>query len=222
MFYRMNGLRAAIIDMRYLLSRGYNRKSAANYITSRYSLTRRERAILYRAVYPPNQAYKHMEKMVQPCCIIRKKLSIDGFNTLITLESALKGKTVIECDDGFIRDVSAVFGRFKFSDITLKALNLIFNFLEKYPPAETVFFFDSQVSFSGELASKIRELLSQRKLKGTAKTVKKNDKAVLLQGGIVASSDSIIIEKANAVLDLAGQIIKKHFQSLIFNIKSIK
>ncbi|RLE51942.1 MAG: DUF434 domain-containing protein [Candidatus Methanomethylicota archaeon] len=214
----MSKLKDAILDMRYLLSRGYKRELAANFVASRYSLSKEERAILYRAVYDENQAREHKRKIVKPEYVSGKVLSVDGFNVLITVESALRGKLLIECDDGFIRDVSAVFGKYRLSELTWKALDLILSFLSRYKPKSVLFFLDSPISRSGELASQIRRRLPHFNLTGDAKAVKQSDVAVLSSGEVVASSDCIIIQRANYVLDLAGQIVRNYTPHLILRI----
>ena len=215
-------LRDAIIDMRYLLNRGYNRKSAADYVASRYSLTKYGRAILYRGVFSEKQAISHLHKLVYPKDLDNKIVAIDGFNVLITLETALNNKLLIKCDDGFIRDVSAVFGNFKPSKNTINALKLILDFILNYHPTRILLFLDSPISYSGELALKIRNIFKRKGIAGTAKTVKRGDVEVLLKGDVIASSDSIIIERAKAMFDLAGQIIEQKYPQLIFDVKSIR
>ncbi|MCS7097241.1 MAG: DUF434 domain-containing protein [Candidatus Methanomethylicia archaeon] len=215
-------LKEAVIDLRYLLSRGYNRKTAVDYITSRYRLNREERAIIYRSVYSERDSKKRLNKLVKPEDVIGKKLLIDGFNNIITIESALAGRILFVCDDGVIRDASYISKKFKFSQYTKKAIELIFGFLKQYRPFEILFLFDQQVSFSGEMASMIRELIIKEGLHGDAKTSKKNDIELLSMGEIIASSDSIIIEKADRVFDLAGYIIKSKFSESILDISSFK
>jgi len=212
----------AIRDMRYLLSRGYKRELAVNFIANRYMLSKDEKAILYRAVYSKLQAAEHKRKIVSPTHIKGKKVAVDGFNVLITIESALMGKKIFLCDDGFIRDTSAIFGKYKFSNLTKLSLELTLNFLKKYKPKFIAFFFDSPISKSGEIAGLTRFLLKKHGIPGDAKAIKQVDKAVIEQGEIVASSDHIIIERAKHVLDLAGEIIKEKYPQLIIDLNKVK
>mgnify|MGYP000418544705 CR=1 FL=1 len=211
-------IKEAVTDMRYLLSRGYTRKSAAIFVANRYHLTKDERAILYRAVYDEETVRKHREKLVSPSFVNGRILAIDGFNVLITVESGLKGKVLVECDDGFIRDVSAVFGKYVISDYTFRAIELILDYVSTLNPQKTLFFFDSPVSRSGELASNVRSYLRRHGIDGDARAIKKSDIAVLTYGEVVATSDCVIIERADKVFDLAGQIARRHFSSLILKI----
>lgn len=215
---RLEKLKEAVIDMRFLLNRGYHRKTAADYITSRYQLNEKERAIIYRAVYSIKKSEDTLRKILKPEEIKDKVLSIDGFNNIITIENALKGNVLIKCDDGLIRDVSYTSRKFKFSENTNKALNMIFETLKIYKPSKIHFFFDKQISFSGEIASMVRLKMRDENIIGDAQTSSRNDKTIILLGEIIASSDSLIIEKAKNIFDLAGNIIKSRYNHLILDI----
>jgi hypothetical protein len=49
-------------------------------------------------------------------------------------------------------------------------------------------------------------MIAEFELKGTATTAQKADVATLRSGGVVVSSDTVIIQKAKKVLDLAGEL----------------
>jgi hypothetical protein len=202
-------LKNAIQDFRYLLDRGYKRESALKFVGDRYQLNRLFRLLLYRCVYGRKEAKKHQRKIVSQKFVLGKVLAVDGYNTLITIESVLEDKPTILCDDGFIRDLSAVHGKHKPTQTTLKALKLLAKTLLKSRVKEVKFFFDSQVSHSGELASLTRKTLLEFRLTGDASAVKQADNQVLGFGDVVASSDAVVIKKAKKVFDLAGATIKK-------------
>jgi len=81
--------------------------------------------------------------------------------------------------------------------------------LEEGQPQETLFFLDSPISRSGELAATLRRMLQEKGLAGDARAVEAPGKELLSSGGIIASSDSILIDKAEAVFDLAGYVVSK-------------
>jgi hypothetical protein len=137
-----------------------------------------------------------------------KKVAVDGYNVILTVETMLKNKKLILCDDGFMRDISAVHGKHKPTENTEKALGIFINFLKGFNPEEVVFFYDSQVSLSGETASLTRRMLKESRLNGDAKAVKKANTGALKYGEIVSSSDTVIIEKSEKIVDLAGELIK--------------
>ncbi len=199
---RIDVLYEAAEDLRFLLSRGYNRESILKIVGDRYQLDKTERHILYRGVYPGNIVEQVVKKTITLTQLSDKELAIDGFNQLITVESILKGETLILCDDGFVRDISAVFEKFKATETTFKALNLIFKTLSVNPPKKTYFYLDSPISKSGKLASLINSYFEKYGVNGEAAAIKHVDKE-LVSRDVVASSDHIIISKAQRVIDLA-------------------
>jgi hypothetical protein len=62
---------------------------------------------------------------------------------------------------------------------------------------------------SGKLAKEIRDRLRQANLTGDAKAVKVPEKILIGFPGIIATSDTAIINQSTKVLDLAGYIITK-------------
>ena len=202
-------------DLRYLLERGYHRESALRLIVDKYQLSTKQKLLMYRAVYDSSTAAKHKEKIVTADKIKDSNLGVDGYNVMITVESGLRGELLVLCDDGFIRDISAVHGKYRMTSMTEKALSIILNAVQDLKPAETNFFFDAQVSKSGELASQVRRTLKSSGLNGNACAVKRADISTLNFGDIVATSDSVLISKARAIFDLAGEILKKDYSATI-------
>lgn len=200
--------REAVKDFRHLLNRHYNRESALSFVGDKHQLSREERMILYRGVYDTQSIKRHRSKLIPTAAISGKTITIDGYNVLITVESLLSDKQLVLCDDGFVRDVSAVHGKHRPTKRTVNALTIILSPLSKHKPAEALFFYDSQVSKSGELAALTRTLIKKSELNGDAQAVKQADVATLKLSIIVASSDAVIIEKATKVVDLAGEIAR--------------
>jgi len=202
-------------DLRYLLERGYHRESALKLIVDKYQLSTNQRLLLYRAVYDSSTAANHKQKIITSDKIRGSKLAMDGYNVLITVESGLRGGLLVLCDDGFIRDISAVHGKYKMTNMTEKALSIILKAVQELKPAETNFFYDAQVSKSGQLASQVRRTLRSAGLTGSAYAVERADISTLDFGDIVATSDSVLISKAEAVFDIAGEILKKNYSATI-------
>jgi len=202
-------------DLRYLLERGYHRESALKLIVDKYQLSTKQKLLLYRAVYDSSTAAKHKEKIVTADRIIDSNLAVDGYNVMITVESGLRGGLLVLCDDGFVRDISAVHGKYRITSMTEKALSIIVKAVQELKPAKINFFFDAQVSKSGELASHVRRILKGSGLTGDACAVERADVSTLDFGEIVATSDSVLISKAGAVFDLAGEILKKDYRAAI-------
>jgi len=141
-------------------------------------------------------------------------MGVDGYNVLITLESILTGKQVVKCDDGYIRDLRAIFGKYKPSRATDRALAELLNLLKKARLGEVVVLFDKQVSRSGELAGATRRGLEKFGLNGNSTAVVGVD-FKLRAFDVVASSDRAIILRAKAVWDIPSELLKRKKANII-------
>ncbi len=202
-------LQNAAEDFRYLLNRRYPRKAALELVGNRYGLTFEERHLLHRGVFSNSDSKSRKKKMIPITGIRNKDLAIDGHNVLITIEAALSGRPLVLADDGFIRDISGLSGSFAKSEITEAAIQLILNVLKKWKPPKTLFLFDAPISMSGKLAEEIRDRLKRENLLGDAMAVKVPEKILIGYPGVIATSDTAIINPSKKVLDLAGYIITK-------------
>jgi hypothetical protein len=205
----MTSLLKAASDLRYLLDKNYDRKGAVTFVGNHYQLTKADREILKRGVYPDSVAKARWNKLLKPELLNNRPLAVDGHNVVITVESALLGRTLIASDDGLIRDTAGIHGSYRQQKITRKALELILNFLKAITPEFVLFLFDAPLSQSGELALTVTKNLSLYGLQGMARAVPVPEKELYDFQGPVASSDSVIIDRVKEPFDLAGQIIRK-------------
>lgn len=201
-------LTSAVHDLRYLLDQGYPRDSAVEFVANHYRLRLRQRHLLARCVFSRDELAKHKEKSVNASEVRGRRLGIDGYNVLITVESILTKKRVVRCDDGFIRDLRAIFGKYRMTRSTRRALVELLRVVGDAKPGETVILFDQQVSKSGELAAMAREELAWLGLKGDARTAVGTD-AKIRGFDIAASSDRAIIERARAVWDISAAVVRR-------------
>jgi hypothetical protein len=171
-----------------------------------------------RAVYDEAEAEKRRKKLVKINDIRGEVVSIDGYNLLITVESMLSNRLLVHCDDHLTRDVSGVFGKHKITPVTTQALGIILQSLKEHEPKEVYFVYDKQVSRSGELAYKTRTMMADLQLKGIATTAPKADIATIKAGGVIVSSDSLVAQKAERILDLAGELASEASYSNILQL----
>jgi len=202
-------LQNASDDFRYLLNRRYPRKAALELVGNRYGLTFDERHLLHRGVFSSKNSQARRKKRISVKEIRNKDLAIDGHNVLITIEAGLSGRPLVLADDGFVRDISGLSGSFAKSEVTEKAIQLILKVLKKRKPHKIIFLFDAPISMSGRLAEEIRDRLKRDNLLGDAMAVKVPEKILIGFPGIVATSDTDIIDRSKKVLDLAGYVITK-------------
>jgi hypothetical protein len=204
----------AVRELRYLLNRGYPLDSAVLFVANHHRLKLNERNLLARCVFSKAEVASHRAKAVSSAKVRGKRIGVDGYNALITAESILTGKPVVRCDDGFIRDLRAIFGKYRMSPATPRALTKVINAIAKARPSEVVIMFDSQVSRSGELAAMVRQRLKRIGPEGDARTAAGVDLKV--RGfEVAASSDRAIIERVKAAWDIPAEIMRRRSANVI-------
>ncbi len=204
---RLDVLSQAALDMRFLLDRGYPRKSASELVAQRYGLSGRERNLLYRCVFSWKEAIEVRGKLISEYELKGKRLCIDGYNVLITVESWLKDSIVVKCDDSLLRDITGSYGKHSFSEHTERAVEILIVKLKELEVKDAVAYFDSGVSYSGELCRYIERAAEKRGVPLKAETAKRADMAVLSCNGIICSSDRVVVSRAKKVFDLAASVI---------------
>ncbi len=195
-------------DFRHLLGRGYPRKNSLELIGNRYSLTKEQRDLLHRGVFAPEDAARRREKILSIQALEGVALAVDGYNVLITVEAALCRRPLIVADDGLIRDISGISSGYTVTSITDKAIALILDRLISSHPKRVDFLFDSPISKSGHLASGVTDRLRASRLAGEAQAVRVPETILMGYPGLVATSDSAIIDGVKAVVDLAAHVIR--------------
>ncbi len=201
-------LENAATDIRYLLDRGYPQEGAVRFVCAHYRLDVKTRYLLSRTVLSCEVAEKRRVKFL-PCDKIEgSSIVIDGYNIIIGMESILEKKAYL-CDDGVIRDIKGAFRNFKVSSNTEEAVGLILEFLKEMKPETVVFLLDSQISKSGMLARRLREKLAEAGLRGDARTSKHVDHDLKRCGEIVASSDGVIIDEAERVVNFLRCLVER-------------
>ncbi|MGC8817056.1 MAG: DUF434 domain-containing protein [Candidatus Hadarchaeum sp.] len=199
-------LRRATVDLLYLLDHGYPRDSAVNFVANHYRLPLEERHLLARCVFSQREAEEHRRKLIRMNGVRGRRLGVDGYNVLITVESLLTGKRVVLCNDGIVRDLRAIFGKYRAGTATPRAIAELVEAVARAKPSEVVIFFDKQVSRSGELAADFRRRIEAAGLRGGALAVGGVDKK--LEGfEVVASSDRVVIQRARKVWDIPQELM---------------
>ncbi len=202
----------AIKDYKYLLNRGYPQKSALNLVVVRYGLKPAERSLLLRCVH------RDSDVEVVRRALIRdprgKDLILDGYNTILTLVSALECKELYLCDDGIVRDLRSAYVKDFGTKLVNKALEIIDTYLRELKPKSVKVFLDANVSWSARHAEFIRGLMPYAEVV----LAKKADIGVITSEGVVCSSDYLILKSARAAYDLAGNIVKKLFPEKVIDL----
>jgi hypothetical protein len=211
-------LTPAARDLRFLLSRGYPRDSAIRFVGDHFQLHRGERDLLFRGVFTREQEKARKAKMIAVSALADARLVIDGHNVLITLESAIRGRPLLMANDGFVRDISRVFRRFRPTERTKTAWCMVERLLADYPPAHVAVILDAPLPKSGELAARINRWMKDAGIAGEAAAETRPETAILRLQGIKATADSIIIDRSRRVFDLAGHIIRRRMRTGIIHL----
>ena len=209
---KFKDLQKAARDFRFLLNRGYPRKAALELVGNRYGLTSDERHLLHRGVFSDSDSESRRKKKVFLGDVLNQDLVIDGHNVLITIEAGISGRPLILGDDGFIRDISGVSGNFKKTETTEKAIQFIIRAIKKMRPTQTLFLLDAPISKSGELAEAVRNYLKKENISGNAMALRIPERILIGFPGVVATSDTAIINRSKKVLDLAGHVLRKSIE----------
>ena len=202
-------IKEAAKDFRYLLARGYPRAAALTLVGNRHALNHTTRQLLHRGVFAPMEAVARRARLRLLNEVAGRPLGLDGHNVLITLECALRWLPLVAADDGFIRDVGQVSRAFRASPETEQALLLLADYLVQQQAGPVSVFYDAPLSLSGELAQHTREIFAARGLAVAAAAVPVPERELFLCSGPIASSDTALIDAHPAVVDLAGEIIRR-------------
>ena len=203
------GIRRAVADYSLLLSKGYAEKSSLKLVGDRFTLTERQRLAVMRSACSDEQQSGRKSRQLDINAVAGQMIAIDGYNVLITIEAAMSGGLIFRGRDGCCRDLASIHGTYRRVSETQPAIELIGGFLQQIGINQALWLLDSPVSNSGRLKTLIREIAEKNGWGWEIELVISPD-AVLIKGEkIVASSDSVVLDKCGKWVDLAGEIIKK-------------
>ncbi len=151
-------LREAGEELYYLINRGYQIKPASTFVGNHHLLSERQRLALVRSISPKGSIEERVAKEVHE--LKDSIVYIDTCNTVITLEIAFFGSTLLSCMDGTIRDLAGLRGTYRIIDKTDLAVEAIRKVLEAEGVKEAHFLIDAPISNSGRLSCKIEDMLT--------------------------------------------------------------
>ncbi len=191
-------LRTAVAEYAWLLTHGYATESALKLVGDRHALTARQRMAVMRCACA-DQALSHRGRnLVPPQDCRGSPLGIDGYNVLITIESALSGGLVLVGRDGCYRDLAGVHGTYRKVEETQPAVEFIIDFVDSLPVKRVDWYLDRPVSNSGRLKTLMAEVLDERsgepRLTWNIELVDSPDKMLRVYPGVIATADSGILD----------------------------
>src|SRR5947208_3428937 len=84
-------LATAVADLAWLLTRGYAEPSSLKLVGDRYRLVERQRTAVLRSACSDSALADRKSRQVDASSLRSQPIRIDGFNLILTLESALGG-----------------------------------------------------------------------------------------------------------------------------------
>jgi hypothetical protein len=199
-------LRTAVAEYSWLLSRGYAEKSALKLVGDRYQLTARQRLAVRRSSCADAAREDRLRKQHPPGDPPGEALLVDGYNALITVESALSGGFIFRGRDGCYRDLASLHGTYRAVEETAPAIELVGEVIADFPIGRVTWYLDAPVSNSGRLARLVLEIARRRRWDWSAQLDASPDRTLAASAEVVATSDSWILDHCRAWTNLAREV----------------
>ena len=203
-------LRQGVHDLSWLLSHGYAMVSAVKLVGDRWTLTERQRMAMRRAACSDEGLAKRSGTRAMAAQVNGRKLLIDGFNVVTTVEAALGGGVVLRCRDETYRDIAGVHGTYRQVAETIPALRLLGQTVFGLNAAEVRWLFDRPVSNSGRIRGILLETAEQNNWNWTVELLDNPDAELKASPDIIATADSAILDRCACWLNLARLVIDAH------------
>jgi hypothetical protein len=204
-------LQSAVADLAWLLTRGYNDKSALKLVGDRYTLTARQRQAVARSTCGNAERERRLAHQVDPADLRDHVIVIDGFNLLITLETALSGGIILPGREGCYRDMASMHGNYRVLSETRPALELIQAELTVLGVCRAIWYFDQPVSNSGRLKTLLATIATDHQIGPPVdiQLVPDPDPILAASSDIIVTSDSAILDQCQRWFNLAHHLISK-------------
>ena len=206
---QLDKLKTALSELSWLLNHGYAVNASSELVGNRYQLTARQRMAIVRIVCTDEQITKRKAKCLPLSELKDKTVLIDGFNLLITIETALGGGVIFNCSDGCYRDLSSVYGSYKIVAETRAAIEYIGKTLELGEVKKVIWLFDRPVSNSAKVAELVREVAAEHNWSFEAEVTDGTDSLLSKSTHTIVTCDSAILERTKRWCNLASVTIKK-------------
>lgn len=202
-------LREGVSDLSWLLTRGYADKSALKIVGDRFNLTERQRIAVMRCACSDAALEQRSSSQVHVEDTAGHALVVDGYNLLTTVEAALAGGVILAARDGCYRDVASMHGTFRKVEETEPALSCVARVLADLDIPTCTWLLDSPVSNSGRLREAMLSLAEQGGWNWRIELVPNPDHLLSESSAIVATADSVILDRCERWINLARQVVNR-------------
>lgn len=208
-------LRTAVAEFSWLLTRGYAVDSALKLVGDRYDLTARQRMAIRRSSCSDSSLRRRAATLLALDEAAGRPIAVDGYNLLITVESALSGGLILIGRDGCYRDLASVHGTYRKVEETAPAVGIIADYLTTLGTSHIDWYLDKPVANSGRLKTLIAELVFSPESDDTGQIptwnielVNSPDRVLMECRNPVVTSDSVVLDCCSVWLNVAADIVK--------------
>ncbi|MCC6750850.1 MAG: DUF434 domain-containing protein [Deltaproteobacteria bacterium] len=205
----LGALRAAVAELSWLLSHGYRDASALKLVGDRHALTQRQRVAVGRCACSDAALARRAVSRLSPEALHGRGVVVDGFNCLITLETALSGGLLLLGRDGCTRDLGSVHGSYRAVEETERAISLVGEWLTGRGASRVCWLLDRPVSNSGRLRARLLEQAAAQAWPWTVELLANPDRTLAASSDVVASADSWVLDRCSAWVDLTGEVVAR-------------
>ena len=203
-------IRRAVVDMEWLLSHGYPERASLKLVGDRFRLQDRQRKAIFRTACSNQDLELRTKHQVHAEQVTGQTILLDGFNVLITVESALSDGFLFESRDGCYRDLASIHGSYKRVTETQEAILLIGEYLQEIGVQKATWYFDRPISNSGRLKTMLYQIADEKEWNWKIDLVYNPDKVLIAADEIVVSSDSIILNESKQWFNLAREVVDSY------------
>lgn len=200
-------LRTATSELCWLLDRGYALRSSLALTGDRHGLTQRQRLAVARCACSREQQERRIAHQVEPAALAGAELWIDSYNLLITLEAALAGGVILLGRDSCYRDMASLHGTYREVAETRRAAALVGDAAAHWGVSRCHWLLDRPVGNSGRLKTALLELAQSAGWSWTVELAFNPDQILGATAEIVASSDSVVLDRCTQWCNVARAII---------------
>ena len=204
------GIREAAGEYAWLLTRGYADKSALKLVGDRHELYARQRMAIWRTTCSDQALNSRKAREVTPAGCAGRTLGIDGYNVLVTVESAMSGGVVLIGRDGCCRDLASVHGTYRRVEETAPAVERIAEHVVALGVERVDWYLDKPVSNSGRLKALIADVLETHGWleRFNIELSDSPDHVLANYSGFVVTADGPVLDRCGRWTNLGYDIIR--------------
>jgi hypothetical protein len=199
-------LTAATRELSFLFEHAYAPDAALKLVGDHHQLTARQRKAVLRAACSESSARLRRQHHVEPSGLHGGSVAIDGFNCLISVEAMLAHAPLFRGRDGALRDLASVHGTYRSVHETARAAELMLSALARHGVSAAELVLDRPVGNSGRTRALFEQRCTQLAYNMQVRLSDHVDQELATSQAIVASSDSWILDRARAWVDLPAII----------------